>query len=91
MLKLLRLLSITLFTISIFNISSITIVEENSSSQVEKSMQESMPENETIDKFLNEFSFYKLAYRVDTFQNIHIRATKNFSYQHSLLRPPISS
>ncbi len=88
--KLFQLLFITLFTISLFNISSITM-EENSNTQIEQSIDENSLKNEINDKLLNISTFYQFAYSSKVFTAFHIYATKQFAYQHTLLRPPISS
>jgi hypothetical protein len=66
-------------------------MEENSNTQTEQSIDETSPENEISDKFLNQSLFYIFTYSSKVFTAFHIYATKQFAYQHTLLRPPISS
>jgi hypothetical protein len=90
MLKIFQLLFVTLLVVSIFSISS-SIIEKSSQTLTEKSLEQSDLEKETSDDFSYEYSLVTFTYSIKIYTSFSIYSTKNFKYQHNLLRPPIYS
>ena len=86
-----QLLLTILLAISIFNLSSLEIVEESSKTPTEQSIEENSLDNETSDPFYNEHTLSMYTTTLKNHTNFSIHSTKSFEYQDFILRPPINS